>query len=454
MPTPTLLEEAQTLCEAAQYLEAQTLLNGYRPSAAERCAYLRTLGWNALQLGQVETGLRVLEQATEAGVGLERAKALTTLGAALHRSGQFERSLTVQRQALPLFERHPQYQVQTLYNLGMAELCRVRCEEAQHYFETALALTRSRKAAASLRGTVLLGLSSAARLAGELEAAEYRARQAALLTLSPQGQLSAARLLACAQRSLGQAGRAQDTLHAALAHLPQGDERISLTAHLAYAELQDGLLEGVEARLESVLPLLMPLEAARCSLFLAEAQRQRGEECKARATLEGALEMGQRYPVTVEASLLNPLYLLGRLAGLELPHLTTSQRPSVQLETLGHSRVHFLGRTLPLSGSGRAVALLAYLILEGSQSWEVVAEAVLEPADPVTLYRTLNRTLSRVRDLLGSRDAVQLEGGVLRLHSGWAWSCDALEGSRRNFLPGLYTDWAEGMRSSGHNGTL
>ena len=124
----------------------------------------------------------------------------------------------------------------------------------------------------------------------------------------------------------------------------------------------------------------------------------------------------------------------------------------MQLEALGGGGICFTGRTLALGGTRRALPLLAYLTLEGSSHWEGVADAILEPSNTVTQYRTLNRTVSHVRDLLGSRDALKLEGGILTLNPQWYWECDAGSASqRRDFLPGVHTEWAEGIRETAGN---
>jgi len=450
--TLSVLEQAQTLAEGAQYARAWQILEGYVPLDEEQGPYLRTLGWLSLQLGESELGVSQLERAVQGTCGLERAKSLVTLGAALDRLGRWERALSCQREALALFGGQPLWEAQTLCNLGALELRRVKLEDAERYFGLAHSLTRRRKEAAALRPRVLLGLSGVARVSGQFESALYRASQALNLPLIQEEQLLALRLKAAAQRGLGQYTRAQDTLHGALAQGPQGLSGVILCAHLGYAELQDGLLELAQSRLhglDSKLPL-----SQQCGwwLFQAELERRRHKEGQAFKALEQALSLSDPFSLLDEARGLSGLFAWGRARGLDLPTVTPTPRPTVQLETLGRGGVRFTGRSLALSGTRRALPLLTYLTLEGASHWEQVADAILEPSNTVTQYRTLNRTVSHVRDLLGSRDALKLEGGILTLSPQWYWECDAGSAAqRKNFLPGLHTEWAEGIRETAGN---
>ena len=260
--TLSALEQAQHLAEDAQYAQAWQMLEGYAPLEGEQGPYLRTLGGLSLQLGESELGVAQLERAVQGSSGLERAKSLVTLGAALDRLDRWESALKCQREALALFAGQPLWEAQTLCNLGALELRRLKLEDAERYFGLAHSLTRRRKEAAALRPRVLLGLSGVARVSGQYESALYRAGQALNLPLIQEERLLALRLKAAAQRGLGQYTAAQDTLHGGLALEPQGLSGLILCAHLGYAELQDGLLELAGKRLHGLdeqLPLIPPV---------------------------------------------------------------------------------------------------------------------------------------------------------------------------------------------------
>jgi len=448
--TPSRLEQAQELCQAGRYSEAQKALEGYCPTPSEQGPFQRMLGWLAVQRGETERGVKTLEQAVKLETGLERAKTLVTLGAALERIGELESALVSQREALALFGGHASLEVQTLCNLGSLELRRLKLESAQHYFDSALTLTRSRKETTVLRPRALLGLSGLARVSGYFERALYRASQALGLTLSIEERLLALRLKAGAERGLGQYELAQDTLHCGLALEPQGLSRATLSAHLGYAEVQGGLLERARGRLHGLEHELPPSQRSTWWLFQAELSRCLGaEDSQIHAALEQALKLEDAFSLHDEARGLSPLFAWGRARGLALTHVPASLHPTVRLETLGATGIYFEGRALPLKGSRRTLALLSFLTLEGPAHWERVADAILEPSNTVTQYRTLNRTVGFVRDLLGSREVLTLEAGVLTLHAGWTWACDAQGTTRRgNFLPGLHTEWAESIRET------
>ena len=91
--TLSALEQAQTLSENAQYAQAWQMLEGYAPLETEQGPYFRALGWLSLQLGESELGVAQLERAVQGTAGLERAKSLVTLGAALDRLGRLENAL-------------------------------------------------------------------------------------------------------------------------------------------------------------------------------------------------------------------------------------------------------------------------------------------------------------------------------------------------------------------------
>jgi len=113
---------------------------------------------------------------------------------------------------------------------------------------------------------------------------------------------------------------------------------------------------------------------------------------------------------------------------------------------LALGRLVVAGREVPLDGSGRALALLVFLALEGPAPWERAAEALWEDAGRAgsgVLYRRVQATAARARDLLASERAVVLEGGVLALEARRRWR--VLEAGEA-FLAGLWTEWAVGRR--------
>ena len=172
------------------------------------------------------------------------------------------------------------------------------------------------------------------------------------------------------------------------------------------------------------------------------------------AALEQALHLKDPFSLLDEARGLSPLFEWGRARGLKLPQVAASVHPCMRLETLGAACVYIEGRALPLGGTRRALAMLAYLTLEGASHWERVADAILEPSNTVAQYRTLTRIISHIRDLLGSREVLKLENGLLTLHAGWTWACDAQNTTQRgNFLPGLHTEWADHIRERAEPGT-
>ncbi|PIG96197.1 hypothetical protein AMD26_018035 [Deinococcus sp. UR1] len=91
---------------------------------------------------------------------------------------------------------------------------------------------------------------------------------------------------------------------------------------------------------------------------------------------------------------------------------------------------------VPMSGEGRSLALLAYLIERGGAPWPRVADAVLGEGTEKALYGQVRYHVSRLRSLLGDSEAVRLRGGRLSLGPQWVWSTDLRGGQGPCLLDG------------------
>jgi len=424
----------------------------YRRALAELLArpdpddpsWWRLLAWARWHLGDPE-GIRDAERAARMarrGAGW----AWQDLGALRFRAGDWAGAEAALRRALDhqRAEGEREGEVWALHGLGVVALHRGRPLEAVRRGEAAWARVRSR-GPARFAGRALVLLSSAHRAAGELAEARFRAGQALRRRLDADDRQVALRALGTGLRLSGRPAEGLLHLEAAVREAGEGARRAAALAELAPALVALGREAEALDALAGAVPLLSAHAPgrARARVALAEVARRRGREREAARLLAEAYAAGP-YPAMEEALGFPALFAL---AG-DRPRTRARRGPApATLDPAGRGRLLVGRREVPLAGSGRALALLVFLTLEGPSPWERAAEALWEDAARAgkrALYRRVQAAAARARDLLASGRAVALEGGVLSLEPGRRWR--VLE-ARESFLAGVWTEWAVGRRS-------
>ena len=429
-----------------RYREALESLE--RKPRPEDAGWWRLRGWARWHLGD-RSGLEDVRHAAEMLPGGSAAGwAWQDVGALLFRAGEWTEAGKALERALDHFRaaRNTEGAAWALHGLGVSLLHRGRAREALARAEGAWAEARRRGGLRGFSGRALVLLANAHRALGELDEAAFRARQALRRRLDADDRVVALKTLGTTLRLAGRPAEGRSRLRGALRLAGGGVRRAAALAELAGALVLLDREREAERALGEALPLLEAHAPAkgRALVALAEMARRRGEHGGALRLLREAREGGP-YPLAEEAMSWPELFDLAARGGLVLERARRAEGPPpVRLEPWGRRRLHAGDREVPLGGSGRAFELLVFLALEGPSSWEKAAHALWGDVESSrALYRRTQVALARARDLLASREAVRLAGGVLDLDPEREWR---LERGRGRFLEGVWTEWAEGVR--------
>ncbi|WP_255721589.1 tetratricopeptide repeat protein [Thermus sp. NEB1569] len=414
------LEAVRLYLQAGRYMEAEAALDlDPRPADPE---WLRLKGWARWHLGD-ERGLQMVERAARM-VRQGAGWVWQDLGALLFRAGRWQEAEEALKRALDHFLAEDDHlgRAWALHGLGVAALHRGRLGLALRRAEEAWALVRV-KALGSFRGRVLTLLSSVHRARGELREALFRARQAAEGKGDADDRAVALRSLGTAFRLAGRPALGKARLEEALKLSAEGARRGAALAELSACYLALGWKREARRAAGEALGLLDTHAPARSRVLvvLAElARRESPEDGGALALLEEALAIGP-YPLMEEALGFPELFAFAERSGLRLPKARRApDKPKVVLEDGPERRLWVGRRSVPLEGSGRAFDLLALLLREGPLHWREAALRLWGEDGPGVRER-LHMTASRVRDLLGDREAVRWKGEVLSLDSERRW---------------------------------
>jgi len=418
-----------------------------RDPRPEDPSWRRLLAWARWHLGDPE-GMRDAEAAVRlAPPGAPAGWAWQDLGALRFRAGDWAGAEAALRRALDHHRAAGERTgaVWALHGLGVVALHRGRPRAALRRGEAAWAEVRAR-GPSGFAGRALVLLSSAHRAAGELAEARFRARQALRRGLDPDDRGVALRALGSALRLAGRPAEGLPALERAAREAGEGARRGAALAELALALVALGREGEALKRLAEAAPLLAAHAPGRARglVALAELARRRGREAAAARLLAEAYGAGP-YPAMEEAPAFPELFAL---AGGRPRTRARVRPPPAELDPAGRGRLRVAGREVPLAGSGRALALLVFLALEGPAPWERAAEALWEDAGRAgrrALYRRVQSAAARARDLLASERAVVLEGGVLALEEGRRWR---VREAGEAFLAGVWTEWAVGRREA------
>ena len=289
-----------------------------------------------------------------------------------------------------------------LHDLGWAALHAGELAVAGQYFEEGLALGRSQRAARPLAAALLVGLSAVDRVQGLFTQALHRG-QAAL--------------------DRAEAGPVEFYAALGLATLYRLDGQTVLATRFHYRARRDAGQFGAEHDVQALLDLVLPGEGRPDESLLSPEIRARlalqdAEQLLARDLVPPAPVSPSGYALLDEGRTLPRVRAWLGLNAPVVPSLT------VQVVLRGLPGLLICGRFVPLHGDGRTLALLAYLVVNGSTPWPVVADAVLDEAPAGRLYGQVKYHLTRLRGMLGDERAVTLRQGRLTLAPHWQGTTD------------------------------
>lgn len=429
------------LNNAGRYEESVRLLE----TEPDTGIHLWLKGWALHHLGRVEEAHAAFQQADSLLVGENLGRMRMDRAVLYGHERRFARAYDLHLQAWQVLRTDPVCHALVLYNLGWQHLSRLQLDQARFWLSDALTAGEAASGDGALERVVTrVGVSTLERLSGNADEALRRARWAQESAGTHRHANMPFRAEAQAHRHLGDLGSARVAQEAAVSRAAEGPYRASERLMLGLIQRQ----EGERADLEALRPGVMPLDAIRLDLHLADEARRTGREPEALDRLKIILSLDEPYPVHDEAPALRELYAWGRAAGLPLPEDRQGQAGwTAQIQALGVPGLRVGGVSVPVR-AGRAFALLVYVAMYGQSALRTLQDDVFPGVDAGQVRARVRSAVAQVNRWLGSPNALSLQGDLVIPDSGWVWqvdASDALAGRelvRGAFLPGFYSGWS------------